>query len=73
MEAVSSFQNLEKELPEDRNMWTITQVNDMEELKEVVEHYRAMPIILEFHILIEELQRSKKKTVLLRTRWNMLR
>ena len=62
MEAVTSFLNLEKELPKDRNMWTVSQLNNMEEIKEVVEHYRNMPIILEFHILIEDLQRSKKKT-----------
>ena len=62
MEAVSNFQNLEKELPEDRSTWTNTQVDEMEELKEVVEHFRAMPIILEFHILIENFQKSRKKT-----------
>ena len=63
MEAVINIQNLEKELLQiERVAWMDTQIDKMEELREVVDHFRAMPIIIKFHILIGNLQKSRKKT-----------
>ena len=60
MEAVANLQNFEKSLPKNKNMWMPTQQKRKVEMLELVEHYLSMPIILEFNILIEYLQRPKK-------------
>ena len=56
MKAVLSFQELEKNLNQiGRGAWTMQQIDEIEEMKQVIDHLRIMPIISEFHLLVVDL------------------
>ena len=61
MEAVSQLEKFKNNLPIDQNLWSAAQKEKKIKLMEVVQHYRSMPLILEFNKLIADLQGRKKE------------
>ena len=56
MEAVLSFQELEENLNQiGRGAWTMQQIDEIEEMKQLIDHLRIIPIISKFHLLVGDL------------------
>ena len=65
MKAVLSYQKLEYNLNWiGRDTLTIQQINEINEVKQAMDHLRIMPVICEFHLLVGDLpDRVVKGTV----------